>query len=191
METIKLTLFLALTLLHLSTNAKNTSRIAFSAYQSNYQDLSLSSDGSKQELPPSLDVELSFRLYSIFNFSFVASKFMHDEESSIGSLSAERQAFGLGMKIDFPGIFFVGASRTFASRNGKNWPVNSFCYGNIQQVSTKNATGEKDQSMVATYGLGFDIFLFNKLAFISALLGGYQLENNTYLQTGFGLGVAF
>ncbi|MCB9026631.1 MAG: hypothetical protein H6625_09965 [Bdellovibrionaceae bacterium] len=169
----------------------NKSKFAVTTYYSTYDDVSLSDTESKVKLPPSLDVELTLRLMSIFNIALTAKRFIHDENSPVSSLSTERQSFGLGLKVDLPGIFFVGGSSKFASLRGKNWPVNSFFYGIVQQVASENASGSTDKAFATSYGLGMDVFLFNEIAYLSLHTGGFQFENNTFFQLSGGLGATF
>ncbi len=169
--------------------SKNYSFASITTYHSSFSNISLSSESLKPELPQSLDVELALRFRSIFNLAFVAQRFLHDPESPINSLKAERQAFGLELKIDLPGVFFIGKAGDFSKQNGKNWPFNSFLYGNILRVNTTNESGARDSSFASRYGFGLDVFIFNQIAYISMYVGGFQFEANTFLQSGVGLGV--
>lgn len=174
----------------LPVRAKNTSTIGMTTYLSHFSDLSLSDGQEEIELPDSLQVELTFRFQAIFNLMLSAGKFLHDEESDIGTLAAKRNSFSLGFKVDLPGVFFVG-TENFARRQGKKWPFNSFLYGAITRVSTENISGSTDSSMATHYGLGFDIFLFNQVVYLSFYAGGFQFETNTFLHTAGGIGVTF
>lgn len=188
---IQLILLFTICLPQFSWAKKNISRFALTTYYSNYDDISLNDSATKVKLPPSLDIDLTLRLMSIFNVAFTAKRFIHDERSSVSSLSAERQSFGLGLKVDLPGIFFIGANTKFASLMGKNWPVNTFLYGNVQQVSSQNVNGSTDKAIASNYGFGMDVFLFNEIAYLSLHIGGFQFENNTFFQWSNGLGVTF
>ncbi len=173
----------------LNTYNKNKSNIAVTTYYTGHQDLYLSDDTQSTELPASLDIEFTLRIHSIFNAAINVSKYIHDEDSATGSLAAERQAFGFGLKIDLPGIFFARARGSLSRREGKRWPFNSFLYGTLQRVNTTNASSVDNFSMAMRYGFGLDTFLFNDIAYLSFYFGGFQFETNTFLQTGVGIGV--
>ena len=168
---------------------KNESQLAITSYYSSFSDLALS-EGDIQQLAPSIEVEFSFRLHSVFNFTISSIQFLNDTESAVEAVAAERSGFGIGAKIDLPGVFFIG-SRPNIKRKGKNYPINSFIFANILRTTTISTLGEESKSMTTKYGLGADIFLFNNVAYLSLIAGLYLNEGNSFSTTGAGLGLTF
>lgn len=148
---------------------------------STYQDVKLS-EGEPATLDTSLDVEIGFRLHSLFSFLLVGS-------SSVASM---RQGYGLGFRIGLPGFFFLGATRKQTYRSRRHYPVNTSMFVTTSSMSWIPDSQEEEETVLASrYGLSLDIFLFQSLTFLTAYGGLYSFGGDTFLNYGGGLGVEF
>jgi hypothetical protein len=170
-------------------------KYAFTSFYTMYSQSGLSSGSGAAgsgSPAPSLDVEFAIRLQTIFNLTLLYSRFQTPDSSNTAQLQDNISGYGLGMKIDLPGFFFIGGKREQSEREGKLHPVNSFLFGEILRSTLVDAAaGTTTTSTTPRYGFGFDLFLFNPYVYLSLKLSLLNLLGATYLGAGAGLGCTF
>lgn len=146
-----------------------------------YSDVQTQSGQAETTLTSSYEGELGIRMHSLFSFLLTANKESDDL----------RQGFGLGMRVNLPGFFLLGASRKDSTRWARNYPVNTSFYVKAEKMTVKDEEGPEVNTLATQYGLSMDIFLFNPLIFISGHASLFTLQGNVFFASGGGVGFEF
>jgi hypothetical protein len=127
--------------------------------------------------------EVGLRLMNIFSISAIGQNGGEGDDQSI-------QGYGLGIRVDLPGFFLIGASDSQLRRKSKAYPVNSSIF--MQSISTQYEQGTAVTKTVASrYGATVEIFPFQTLMYFSLEAGIYNFAGNSFAMTGAGLGLQF
>lgn len=152
-----------------------------SSTYSDYEDLKIAG-GDKVTISPTLDVEIGLRFRKMFNFLINAAQ----------TTDHTREEYGLGLKVDLPGFFWMGVGYGDFSREAKNYPVNSSVFLSSQLTTITSVPDDDDNKSLSTkLGITVDIFLFNPLTFLTASAYVYTFNGNSFLGTRAGLGAQF
>lgn len=193
MRRISTLLFFFLALVEPARAASGGETLALTGFSSSYTNLKLGSNPnntSVESVAPSVDVELALRGQSVFSFFVSWTHFSDPDPNDASQLPYTADGFGLGIKIDLPGFFFVGKSS--ANRGGKQHPVNTYLFGEvIKFFLTDISDGVKVSTTAARDGLGVDIFPFNQTAYVALRVSLLNLLGATYVSYSWGLGFSF
>ncbi len=141
---------------------------------------------------PSVDVELTLRLQSVFSLVLAFSQFVEPDRKDDGQLQTFMRGAGGGLRVDFPGFFLLFADKKDAGRDGRLYPVNTYAFGQVVKIDSVDvATGEKSVLVTSRYGLGIDVFVFNPTTYIAVRYALFNHLGSMYGSPGVGLGLAF
>ena len=165
--------------------------ITLESYYSTYSLFNGSANGGTKQLTPSVDAELGIRLQSVFSFLIVATGFTEPDPQNTSLVQSWQRGYGLGMRVELPGFFFLFGRKQDSSRDGKFYPVNTYMFGEaIRFDSTDIATGAKTTFTAPKYGFGADLFLFNPYAYLSFRYSLFSYLGSTYGSFAAGVGVS-
>lgn len=170
--------------------------IAITAFSSSYTNLKLGTnpnDTTVDQIAPTIDVELAWRVHSVFSFTFSWCHFGEPDPNNPSVLPDKADGFGLGVKVDLPGFFFIGDSQGGGgSQHSKRHPVNTYLFGEVLKFfMTDINSGTKVSTTAARDGFGMDIFPFNQHVYIATRFGLFNLLGVTYFTYAWGLGASF
>jgi hypothetical protein len=130
-----------------------------------------------------MQAEVGFRLMNIFSLTAIGQNGGEGDDQSI-------QGYGLGLRVDLPGFFLIGASDSQLRRKSKAYPVNSSIF--MQSISTQYTQGTAVTKTVASrYGVTIEVFPFQTLMYFSLEAGIYNFAGNSFAMSGAGLGLQF
>ena len=139
--------------------------------------------GNDVLLSNSLDIEAGLRFRRLFR-SFVYASLAED---------SSREEYGLGIRVDLPGIFLINAKIQDFIRKGMARPINTSFY-----LIASNATFTRSNGVVVLdglgtkYGLSISWYPLSKEnAYIRGDFGSYTVGGNSHLSYGLALGYAF
>ncbi len=163
-------------------------RFSLDVYQSVFQNASLLQQNN-QNLPPSIDLEFSWRFYKIFSMRLIGSSFSEGAGSSY--IQGRISQVGLGFKVDLPGFFFLGAKQSDLNRVGKRWPICTSAFLDLVQIQAKYPDGAEVTGISNRFGVVTDAFLFNPRVYLSVRGGGFNYLGDNFTFYSMGLGVIF
>ncbi len=164
----------------------------FSTYYANSKVSSSAGSSSSFQLQPSIDMELSLRVRAIFNLTLTWNRFEDPDPSNAAQLQDEVGGFGLGMKIDLPGVFLIGGKNQDLTREGKKTPLNTFLFGEVLKLAmTDVSTGAKTTTTAGRGGFGADFFPFEHMAYLSFRFGIMNVLGVSYFNYAWGFGLHF
>jgi hypothetical protein len=156
------------------------SNISLSLVHTWYKDVKLT-DNPAVDHDPTLDLELSYRLFKIFNSSLFLA--MSPTNQIMGA--------GIGFRIDLPGFFFIAGQYWDLFRKGKNYPINTSFYMNTLYNEVMDVNNERIKAISSRFGLTCEVFIFNK-SFSFVLDGSlYTLQGNSFASAAAGLNFPF
>lgn len=175
--------FLYLCLLLLSTEAQaqydniysKYQRLSFDAQYFTFSDILNNATNESITLDPMINVNLNFRFYRTY------SLILSHGESSVWSYN------GVGLRIDLPGVFFLGGSTSDFIRKSKRKNWNS--YFQVSKLLTQ-AEGEPEEFVCDKTGFGLDAFITGGV-YINVELNFFSYKGNQFLAPGVGLGFEF
>ncbi len=149
--------------------------------------------GGSAKPTSNLDLELNLRLQSVFSLTAVFSNFTNpDPSQSATQLQVFMRGYGGGMKVDFPGFFFLFGNKSESLRDGKIYPVNTYMFGQLLIYDYFDiSAGTKAVVSVPRYGVGMTIFAFNPYSYFETRFALFNLLGSTYVSPGLGVGVNF
>lgn len=134
-------------------------------------------------LSDGIDLEGGFRFRRLFRTFVYFSKAVDDS----------RQEFGLGLRVDLPGVFLINAKIQDFIRKGMARPINTSFY----LIATK-ATFTRDNGVVVLDGLGTKYGLSiswypvaKENIYLRGDLGSFTVGGNSHLSYGLAIGTAF
>lgn len=163
-------------------------RFSVDMYQSVFQNVSLLQQNNLN-LPPSIDLEISWRFYKTFSMRLIGSSF--SEGAGSGYIQGSISQFGVGFKVDLPGFFFLGAKQSDLSRVGKRWPICTSAFLDLVQIQAKYPDGAEVSGISNRFGVVTDAFLFNPLVYLSVRGGGFNYRGDNFTFYSVGLGAIF
>lgn len=166
---------------------KKSKGIDFSITQYTIKDISLNGGTTKVLVPKTLSAELAFRVYHSYMVNFLFQQSTTDPEAP----NLDNQQYGLGFKVNLPGIFLVKARKRHLIARSKNKPNNTAIYANLLKYKKTNSS---DNSLLegyeTTFGFEYNLFLFSPFYFkLNAQL--HNRAGNFFTGYGFGLGYEF
>lgn len=155
---------------------------------STYADLSAST-ATPTKQSNSIDVEVQFRIYHLMSLVLTAGRATDDQ----------RQYAGFGLRFDLPGFFTIGATRRDAAMMSRQYPLNTYIFSHILSTSVKSTndgTGSVQlaapiNAVATRHGLGVDLFLFQRVAYLTGAVSMYTIQGNSFIQTTMGIGTEF
>ncbi len=147
-----------------------------------YDDVRLG-EGADVEVASSIDLEAGLRLQRIFKGFLFASL----------APDSQRTEYGLGLRVELPGFFFINGRMQDFIRKGMKRPINTSLYLTTAKAQFKNPQGVLQLDTFAVrYGLSMSWFPMRKQGLYFRLEGGvYSVGGNGFLTYGLGMGLAF
>lgn len=108
---------------------------------------------------------------------------------TIGGTTVDNTKFfyGLGVKVDLPGFFFLGASINDLIHKRRSNPVNTYVEWATVFYDPKDGSNATSANR---FGFGTDIFLINRL-FLNVSVTVMSLQSNLFVSPAAGLGWEF
>lgn len=144
-----------------------------------FNDIQTNASSPRKEIAPELAISANLRFYRTFSFCVMMNQSMN---KSIDSISG----YGLGLRVDLPGIFFINGMVNDLVRKRKRRDINTYFQWGKLQITESNA-----QSYVADrMAFGLDGFIAGDLylAFEAAI---YSHQGNQFISPGVGIGYEF
>ena len=136
-----------------------------------------SSDVKKMELSSEYAIYADLRFFRIFSLTFSGGQ----------STDSNRQYFGLGLKADVPGLFFVGGELKDLAHKRRRRDINTYFIWSAFMV---NDNARNTSSLANRYGGGIDFFLWSD-TFLNLELAFFTYNGNTFISSAAGLGWEF
>lgn len=162
-------------------NSNNRDYITLTTYYTHFSDLKKTGEETEKSIAPSFEVEAGLRIRGLFQIIFVGSQ----------ATDNKRESFGGGMRIDTPGIFWIGGGQNQNYRATKNFPVNTSIFSYLLRSSVKNNSGIVTTYTGSNMGIAFDVFLFNRYIYFSTQGSILNEQGNAYTTYSIGLGANF
>ena len=147
-----------------------------------YTDLKQDSSTDDVSLEPAYDMEIAYRMLSVFQFIGVINQ----------SQNSLRSSQGLGLRIDFPGFFLLWASPRQVRYNQKWQPITTSVFGQFFQSSNKaEENGVEEDASGSEMGFTIDTFLFNPYVYLRLQASLMNQQGNSFSAYTAGLGWEF
>lgn len=150
--------------------------VSVDAQLHNYFDIVADPTNPKKDLSETLNFNFNLRFYRVFSTTI----------SHYVATDSSLSATGLGLRIDLPGVFFVGAYTNEFVRRRKRPRVNTYFQVSKYIVSEENV----DTYIADKIGFGADFFATKKF-YINSELMSYSHQGNQFIALGAGIGYEF
>jgi len=150
---------------------------SFELQSTSYSDIGQNENSPKTSLTGTLNVNLNARLYKIFSLF-----------SSFGTTTQSNWSYyGLGIKVDLPGFFFISARPDDLVRSKKLHTTNTYIA--VSKMFTHEVSQNKN-FMNDKIGLGVDVFISASI-YLNLELGVLSYQGNQFLAPAIGMGYEF
>ena len=140
----------------------------------------------------SADAELAVRVFSIVSIVGSLANSIEPDMNDAGASPYRFRTAGGGIKIDIPGLFFIGAEKRDYRASTKSHPFNLFFVAEALLLEMRDIATHGTVTVSARRaGFGLDIFPFVNLSHFTIRALAFNYANSTYVVTSFGGGVTF
>lgn len=162
-------------------------------FYSSYANSNISSSSAASvDVTPSVDIEASIRLRAIFSLTLTWVQFQNPDPNNNSQFQDDLSGFGLGMKIDLPGFFFMGGGNDELERAMKKSPLNTYIFGEVLKLTvTTPSTGGATTTSAGRGGIGCDIFPYFQHTYLSIRFALLNLLGVSYASYAVGVGFRF
>ncbi|MCB0415100.1 MAG: hypothetical protein KDD50_12250 [Bdellovibrionales bacterium] len=159
---------------------KKKTIVSVNSIYNSIQDIKLGNSTTSSQEQFSLSVELGFRFFRTHQLIIASTQTTDNLRSDIG----------LGLRFDLPGFFYIGSTAKDLQLQKKSYPVNTSGYFHTG-ISDVNESGVIVKAGYTQWGFTMDIFLFNKITYLTTNASVYSVQGNSYFVSGVGLGAEF
>lgn len=159
---------------------------AFTTYYTHFHDMSKSAGDADKSISPVIEIEAGLRFQSLFQIIVVGAT-----SASSNANDTNRESIGVGLRVDTPGVFWLGDVHRQKNRAVKNFPVNTSIFAYLQRASNESSSGAVSTAIGSNMGITLDIFLFNDYVYFSTQASILNQDANTYSTSSFGIGANF
>lgn len=150
-------------------------RLSFDFQYTTFNDLVTNSANEVLTLEPILNINMNFRFYR--SFSLILSH----------GASKEWNYSGAGLRVDLPGVFFIGTLPTDSIRKTKKRNWNSYISFSKLLATTE---GQPDDFVCDRAGFGLDAFVFADL-YLNVEANLFSYQGNQFFSPVIGVGFEF
>ncbi len=157
------------------TTARNYGIFSIDAQYASFKDLRSDNEGDDLELENILNFNLNVRFYRTYSLVLIYGT------------NDDYDYKGLGLKIDLPGVFFLGLNVADLVRKRKLKDVNTYFHIEKLFVTEKNPINKTTDDRL---GFGLDWFIQKKI-YLNFELNLYSRDGNQFFSPSAGLGIEF
>lgn len=153
--------------------------LSLDAKYSMYDDVQNDPNQPRKEIADQVAVSANIRFYRIFSLCALFNQ-------SLDSKIDQVRSFGLGFRVDLPGIFFFGGSPTELIRKRKRRDINTYFQWSKLQVQEPAA----EKYVADRMAFGLDGFITGDF-YLNFEVALYSHQGNQFFSPGVGIGYEF